>query len=388
MIRKQDEGFDIIIIGGGIVGLSLAYYLAAKSDLRLALLEKDLLAQASTGLSVGGIRQQFSHPVNIRLSQHSLHLLDILRYQLGNQESFLIHQVGYLFLVQSDNVWSTFLENVALQQNLQVPVEVLSPAQIKKQWPFLRTDDLAGGTFCSADGYTDPYQVAMVYARGCRQQKVVILEQTPVEKIEVEAQRVQAVITPQGRLSASLVINAAGAWAGEVAALAGIKLPITPLRRQVFVTHPFRLGQQPLPLIIDFENHFYFREEGLGYLLGLSDPAESPGFKSGIELSLLERLTEIATHRVPTLAQASIARGWSGLYAMTPDENPILGPLPEVEGFWVASGFSGHGFQHAPAVGDILSDLILSGETNFDLGPYRYQRFQNSTSSKGEERTV
>lgn len=388
MISEQNHEFDIIVIGGGIVGLCIAYYLADKSQKRIALLEKDLLAQGSTGLSVGGIRQQFSHPANIRLSQHSLNLLNRLLQQDENRESFKIHQVGYLFLVQDEEVWSTFLSNVSLQQELHVPVEVFTPQQIKKQWPFLRTDDIIGGTFCPKDGYTDPYQVAMAYARGCRQRQVVILEKTPVQKFEIKDQKIQGVVTPQGRFSAPIIVNAAGAWAAEVASLAGIKLPITPLRRQVFVTNPFRLSHQPIPLIIDFERHFYLREEGPAYLLGMSDPDETPGFKSGVEQSFLEKLTDVAIHRVPLLAKASIARGWSGLYAMTPDENPILSPISELEGFWVASGFSGHGFQHAPAVGDILSDLILGKETKFDLSPYQYERFQNSNSLKGEERTV
>jgi sarcosine oxidase subunit beta len=387
MNNRREKTADVVIIGGGIMGLALAYYLSRKSDLRIVLLEKELLAQAATGLSVGGLRQQFSHPANILLSQRSLHLL----HHLFSQESrtpFPFHQVGYLFLVQTTSIWEEFQENVKTQQRFGVPVELLTATEIKKRWPFLFTDDLIGGSFCREDGYTDPYQVAMVYAQACRRQKVIIREKTPATRIAVQAGQVEAVITPQGRWRTPVVINAAGAWAAEVAALAGVNLPIWPVRRQVFVTQPIELFPRPIPLVIDFEEHLYFREEGPGYLLGMSDPDEPPGFREGTDREFLEKLIEKLVHRAPAFTQAAIARGWSGLYAMTPDENALLGPIEEVEGFWVASGFSGHGFQHAAAVADVLSDWLIYGRRDFDLSPFQPDRFRSVNSLKGEKRTV
>ncbi|RLE03645.1 MAG: FAD-binding oxidoreductase [Candidatus Aminicenantes bacterium] len=387
MSSGQEKTADVIIIGGGIMGLALAYYLSQKSRWRIVLLEKQLLAQAATGLSVGGLRQQFSQPANILLSQRSLQLWHQL-FALESQTPFPFHQVGYLFLAQTNSVWEEFQENVETQKQWGVPVELLSAAEIKKRWPFLFTEDLSGGTFCWEDGYTDPYQVAMVYAQACRRQKVIIREKTPATGIVVENSQVKAVMTPEACLWTPVVINAAGAWAGQVAALAGLHLPIWPVRRQVFVTQPVELFPRPIPLIIDFEEHLYFREEGPAYLLGMSDPDEPPGFREGTEREFLEKLIEKLVHRAPAFAQAAIARGWSGLYAMTPDENALIGPVEEVEGFWVASGFSGHGFQHAAAVADLLSDWLIYGHCDFDLGPFRPNRFLSSTSLKGEKRTV
>jgi sarcosine oxidase subunit beta len=297
------------------------------------------------------------------------------------------HRVGYLFLARKRRTWQEFQANVRLQREHGVPVDLLNPAEIAGRWPFLHTEDLRGGTYCAEDGYADPYSWAMAFAKTSRRLGVRIEENTPVLSIRTEGGRVQGVLTPQGSLWAPIVINAAGPWAGEVAAMAGLRIPVKPFRRQVYVTRRFGLLPDSIPLIIDQDTLFYFRREGGGVMLGMTDADEPSSFHTHVDRAFLERLIETATQRAPALAQAEILRGWGGLYAITPDENPIIGRLGDLEGFWGAVGFSGHGFQHGPAVGRILSDLILRGQTDFDCSPFVYDRFSGPLGP-GEQRTV
>ncbi len=376
---------QVAIIGGGIMGASAAYHLARRGCTDVVVLEKDLLAQASTGLSAGGFRQQFSHPSNIRLSQEAVRVFERFEEDFGVDMDF--RQVGYLFLAQSDGVWQEFLDNAELQRQHNVPVEVLSPDEIKYRWPYLEVDDLCGGTFCAEDGYADPYMAAMGFANTARRLGVRIEEQTRVTAIQVDAGRVRGVETTRGPISTETVVDVAGPWGGQVAQMAGFDLPVKPYRRQVFVTQAFEAIPKPVPMILDIEPAFYFRGEGPGILMGMSDPDEPSSFNLNVDYSFLERVIDKAILRAPILEEAEILRGWGGLYAVTPDDNPIIGALPGIEGLFCAIGFSGHGFQQAPTVGRILSELILDGETDFDLSPFVHDRFGRVTG-KAETRVV
>jgi len=367
------------------VGAATAYHLARRGCTDVVILEKDLLAQASTGLSAGGIRQQFSHPANIRLSQEAVRVFERFEEELGVDVEF--HQVGYLFLAQSEEVWQEFLANVEVQRRHQVPVEALSPGEIQQRWPYLNVEDLRGGTFCAEDGYADPYMAATGFAQAARRLGVRIEEQTRVTAILTQEGRILGVETTRGRIAAPAVVNVAGPWGGQVAQMAGVDLPVKPYRRQVFVTQAFEPIAKPVPMILDIEPAFYFRGEGPGVLMGMSDPDEPSSFHTNVDYRFMERVIDAAIHRAPLLEEAEILRGWGGLYAITPDDNPIIGPLPGLEGFYCAIGFSGHGFQQAPAVGRILSQLILDGQTDMDLSPFAHDRFEGRTG-KAETRVV
>lgn len=380
-----EKNADIIIIGGGIMGISTAYFLAKNNRLEILLLEQDLLAQASTGLSVGGIRQQFSHPANILLSQETLRFLLSFPAEFGIAPD--LHQTGYLFLATQPATWKDFAASFAIQQRFNVPVEMLSPSEIKARWPFLRADDLQGGTFCSEDGYTDPYFIAKTMADAARKSGVKIHERTKVHAIHSTNGRISGVSTSQGDISAPIVVNAAGPWGGEVAAMAGLKIPVKPYRRQVFISREFSALRDPVPLIIDQDALFYFRKEGPGILMGKSDPHEPSSFNTHTDRSFLEQVILAALHRAPLLEQAEILRGWGGLYAVTPDENPVIEKAAEPEGYFCAIGFSGHGFQHGPAVGRILSDMIVEKDPRFDLSPFSGRRFARK-AQRAEKRVV
>jgi sarcosine oxidase subunit beta len=376
---------DVVIIGGGIVGASTAFHLAEQGQKNVVLCERDLLAQASTGLCVGGIRQQFSHPANILLSQEVVRLFERFEEEFGVDIQF--RQAGYIFLAQHSDTWEDVKTSVQIQHKYGVPVELLPPEEIKSRWAHLEVNDLAGGTFCPEDGYADPYLVAMAFANAARQLGVHIREQTHVTAISVEHGRIRGVSTTQGPISAPIIVNTAGAWGGEVARMAGLKIPVEPYRRQVFATKAFDLIPRPVPMVIDLDSLFYFRGEDPNIILGMSDREETPSFNTHVDRAFLERVIEAAVYRAPVLEKAEILRGWGGLYAITPDENPIIGAIPEIEGFLCAVGFSGHGFQHGPAVGRILAELICKGQTDFDLTPFAHDRF-GKIRGKSERRAI
>jgi len=381
--RRKTAG--VVIVGGGIMGTSAAYYLAKRGASDVVLVEKDLLVQATTGLSVGGIRQQFSHPANIRLSQHSLRVFKNFKAEFGVDIYF--RAAGYLFLAQKETTWNDFLSSVDTQRQMNVPVEVLSPEEIKHRWPYLRVDDLKGGTFGPEDGYADPYLVAMGFADQARRLGVHMEEKTEVTGIRVKNGRVEGVETSGGSISTPVVVDVAGPWGGEVARMAGINIPVKPFRRQVFATSPFDAIPKPVPMVIDQDVTFYFRGEEPNILMGMSDPDEPSSFHTHVDRDFMERVTEAAVFRAPILEKAEIIRGWGGLYTITPDDNPVIGAIPAVEGFICAIGFSGHGFQHGPAMGLILSELILDGHTEFDLKPFAYDRF-GDIKKEGEKKVV
>lgn len=367
------------------MGISTAFHLARRGQKDIVLLEKELLAQASTGLCVGGIRQQFSHPANILLSQETVRLFERFKDEFNVDINF--RQVGYLFLAQKEETWNDFLSSLETQRQYNVPVDLLSPEEIKTRWPFLEVQDLKGGTFGPKDGYADPYSVAIALANAARKLGVRIFEKTKVTGIQIKSDRIAGIETTKGNISVPVVVNAAGPWGGEVAKMAKMIFPVKPYRRQVFMTKAFDAIPTPIPLILDLDSLSYFRGEHPGLLMGMSDPDEPSSFNTNVDWNFLERVTEAVIHRAPVLERAKILRGWGGLYTITPDENPIIGEFSETEGFYCTIGFSGHGFQHGPSVGRILSELILDGQTQFDLSPFSHDRF-DKIKEKGEKRVL
>ncbi len=380
------EKANVVIIGGGVMGTSTAYHLAKQGCQDVVLVEKKQLASGSTGLSAGGIRLQFSSEANVRISLESIQTFERFAEEFEAEIDFRQH--GYLFLAAEPGDWAEFQANVAIQQRLGVPVRLLSPEEIHDMAPYLHLDDVVGGTFCPRDGYADPYSVTMGFAKQARRLGVRICEETEALDIKVSGGKVRAVVTSEGEIATPLVVNVAGPWAAQVGRLAGLELPVVPYRRQVFVTAPFDELPKQIPMIIDFALSFYFRREGASVLMGMTDHEEPPSFNTNFDLEFLVKVADKAAHRAPVLDRADFMRGWGGLYAITPDDNPIIGQdIGGVEGFYGAVGFSGHGFMQSPAVGRILADLITSGQTDFDLSPFRLERFE-AEAAIGEKRVI
>ncbi len=364
---------DIVIIGGGIIGTSIAYHLAEKGAGKVVLLERGMLGEGSTARCAGGIRAQFSTEINIRFSLQSLETWNRFEDIFGVPLDF--RQVGYLFLATTPDEVAIFRVNAELQRSFGVPVELLSADEIATRWPFLRTDDLAGGTFCATDGYAGPYEALTGFVKGARRAGVRIYEGTEAQAIVTERERIGGVATSQGDIYCPVVVNAAGPRAASVGAMAGVEIPVQPYRRQIFFTAPFPYIPDSIPLVIDFHRGWYFRREVKGLLVsGPKD--EHPSFSTGVDYSVIGEVAEHAVYRVPPLEKAQITHGMAGSYEISPDNHAILGEAPHLKGFFLANGFSGHGFQHSPAVGKVMAELILGETPSIDISALSLDRFR------------
>lgn len=357
---------DVVIIGGGVIGIGTAYFLAKLGGKDIVVLEREaMLGLGSTGKCAGGIRQQFSSEVNVRLAMESVRFFENFQTELDADPEF--RQRGYLFLATTPADAASFRQNVALQRGLGLQVDILTAQQVKDVVPALNVDDVLLATYCPTDGYADPHGVLQGLAKGARRLGVEICLDTAATSIELSQGRVSAVVTNKGRIATRVVVACAGPWLASVGRMVGIDLPVLPYRRQIFVTNPFSAIPDPLPMVIDFSPSFYFRKEGPGILMGMTDDAEPTSFNTHASWDFLTQVVEKAIQRAPVLEQAGFMDGWGGLYEVTPDDNPILGPLPEVEGFFCAGGFSGHGFMLGPATGRAMAQLILHGHSDVDI---------------------
>ncbi|MCA1640892.1 MAG: FAD-binding oxidoreductase [Acidobacteria bacterium] len=372
------ETADVVIIGGGIVGSSVAYHLAERGCTNVLVVEREAhQGKGSTGKSMGGVRAQFSTPVNILMSLHSIDFFSKFDEVVGHPADYRPH--GYLFAATTEQHLEYLKANRERQIALGVKnVSLVTRQEIEEIVPQLRTDDVLGGTFCPTDGFVDPHSVMMGFMLRARARGARLWLGAQVTGIETEGGRVAAVVTSRGRVETRAVVNAAGAWASGVAALAGAELPVEPLRRQLVPTEPFDALPQRFPMVIDMSTGFHFRREGRGILLAWNDPAETPGFKTEFDASFVEKILTRAASRVPVLAEAQVnaRRAWAGLYEMTPDHHAIIGESPTVGGLYFANGFSGHGVMHSPATGRIASELILDGRASLlDASALGVERF-------------
>jgi glycine/D-amino acid oxidase-like deaminating enzyme len=360
------ETADVVIIGSGIVGSSVAYHLTQQGCTNVLVIEREAhQGKGSTGKSMGGVRAQFSTPVNIRMSKYSIDFFSKFDEVVGHPADYRAH--GYLFCATNEKHLAYLKGNRERQNALGVTnVEWVSPDDIVKMVPQLRVDDVLGGTFCPTDGFVDPHSVMMGFMLNAREKGARLWLETEVTGIEVDGRSIAGVQTTRGFVSTRVVVNAAGAWAARVAAMAGADLPVEPLRRQLVPTEPFDQLPQRFPMVIDMSTGFHFRREGKGILLAWNDPEETPGFKTDFDESFVEKILTRAASRVPVLAEAGVnpRRAWAGLYEMTPDHHAIIGPASNVEGLYFVNGFSGHGVMHSPASGKIGADLILHGRSD------------------------
>jgi sarcosine oxidase subunit beta len=370
--------FDVVIIGGGIVGSSIAYHLAESGCSNVLIVERNEKQEmGSTGKSMGGVRAQFSTAVNIRMSLYSIDTFSRFEELTGNTADYRAN--GYLFAATNERHLATLEANRERQvANGVKNVELLTREDISNIAPQLVVDDIVGGTFCPTDGFVDPYSVLRGFATRARQLGVTLWLNTEVTGVETENGAVSAVVTAKGKVSTRAVVNAAGAWAAQVAAMAGIDLPVSPLKRQIVTTQPFDALSHKLPMIIDMSTGFHFRPEGTRFLMAWPDPDETEGYKTAFDPDFIEKVLTLAVRRVPAFADVEVNPNqcWAGLYEMTPDHHAIIGPVRRLNGFFLANGFSGHGVMHAPATGRVISDLILHGNTDvLDPTPLRYERF-------------
>ncbi len=374
----MSETADVVIIGGGIVGSSIAYHLAEAGSTDVLIIEREeQQGMGSTAKSAGGVRAQFATPVNIQMSLYSIAFFARFEEVTGHTAGYKPH--GYLFLATSQPQLDYLKANRETQMKLGLNnVDLLTADDVKHMVPFARTADIVGGSFCQTDGFVDPYSVMRGFMLRARERGVRVWLETEVTGISVEAGRVTGVETSKGRVSTRAVVNAAGPWAAAAARMAGVELPVEPLRRQIVKTEAFSKLPARLPMIINMSNGFHFRREGESFLLAWPDKEETFGFKTNFDYDFVEKILTRAVDRVPIFAEAEVnpRRCWAGMYEVTPDHHAIIGRAPSVDGLYFANGFSGHGVMHSPATGRIVSELILHGEPRaIDAAPLGVERF-------------
>ncbi len=357
---------DVVIIGGGIVGSSIAFHLTAAGCNDVLVIERETAqGKGSTGKSMGGVRAQFSTPVNIQMSLYSIPFYADFEERLGHPSGY--RPQGYLFCATEEKHMAYLRTNHAKQVAMGLKaVRLISGDDIRHMFPQLRGDDIVGGSFCATDGFVDPYSAMIGMMTWASDHGAKLWKNAEVTGIQRDTQGIAGVETTKGTVSTRKVVNCAGAWAAGIAKMAGVDLPVEPLRRMLVPTEPFDQFPHSAPMIIDMSNGFHFRPEGLGFLLAWNDPEETPGYKTDFDPAFIEKILTRAAERVPVFENLAVnpKRAWAGLYEMTPDHHPILGPVQDLPGFFLANGFSGHGVMHAPATGKILSDLILAGKTD------------------------
>ena len=357
------------------MGASIAYHLARRGCTNVVVLERgEMFGLGSTGLNAGGVRHQFATAVNIELSKLSIGMME--RFPAEMDQAVGLRRCGYLFLLDNDADLAQFRANVALQNRLGVPSRLVDLAEIAALAPEIDLTGIVGGTWCAADGLVDPNGLLQGYVSQARRLGAVLRTSSGADGITVSGGRVRGVSVAGETIVAPRVVIAAGPWSAAVGAMAGVELPIQPVRRQIAVTSAIPSLRADFPFVIDFSRALYFHREGDGILTGMSNRDEPPGFDTRVDEDWRLQHIERAIERMPLLADAEISAEWAGLYEVTPDDQPILGAVPEVDGLFVCAGFSGHGLMHGPAAGLLMAEEILDGRAStIDIDALRIARF-------------
>jgi sarcosine oxidase subunit beta len=371
---------EILIIGGGVVGASIAYHLAERGSKDIFILEREeKQGLGSTGKATGGVRTQFETEINIRMSLHSLDFFARFKDLTGVECGY--EPRGYLFLATDDKQLEYLKNNAARQRSLGLTeVEIVDTKNIAAMVEGLNVSDVVGGSYCSRDGFIDPLAVMAGFTKKASERGTEILTGIEVLNIRTENGKVLGVETSRGRISAEKVVCCPGAWVKDIAATASVDLPVTPLRRQIIWAKSEKELSAGLPMVIDLSDGFHFRpakDSRHELLFAWPDPGETSSYNTSFDPSFIEKVIPKARHRAPFLADAEIGleKCRAGLYEMTPDHHAILGGC-EVEGLYFASGFSGHGVMHSPATGRALAEIILDGTAGFlDVSSLSLDRF-------------
>jgi sarcosine oxidase, subunit beta len=388
MSMELPEHASVVVIGGGVIGASIAFHLAESGVSDVLLLEKDELASGSTCKAAGGVRASFSNAANIAIGLRGLDVYS--RFAQDHDQEIDFSRDGYLYTLSDQTNVDIFTESVALQNSHGVPSRMVTPEEAKKISPLISTEGMLAASWSPHDGKATPESVVMGYAATARRHGARIIRHCAVSDIDSSSGTITAVVTECGRIATNTVVCAAGAWSRSIGDMVGVTIPVTPVRRQIAFTEPVaELPETSPSLTIDFPSNFYFHPEGKGLLLGWSDPNEPDGFNLKFELEdWLLGLGAIAETRAPAVLEYGISTGWAGLYEMTPDRNQINDRSTKVEGLFIATGYSGHGFLMGPATGEIVRDLYHGKEPGYDISSFALDRFARADIAAGETNIV
>jgi len=372
---------DVVIIGGGVNGCSLAYNLVKKGLDDVVVVEKNYLSSGATGACGAGIRQQWSTRENASLAIQSVKIFEQLSRELNQDIEF--RQGGYLIAVHDEKEMKQAEKNVSMQRSLGLKVEILKPEEITDIVPILDVHGMKaiGATFCPTDGHANPFRTTFAYADAARNLGAEINTHTMVVNLKASKKTIQGVITDKGTIRTNIVVNAAGIDSKTIAEMVQVKLPLTPFRKEIMATE--RL--QPLfeAMVISFRDGIYFSQQKEGQIVGgIPIPEEKGGYKTMPTFSFLQHMSQTLTRYAPLLKHVNLLRHWTGFYDVTPDARPILGEVKEIKGFIQCNGFSGHGFMISPMVSRLLTNLIVEGETSDVLESLALKRFKGKNIEK------
>ena len=352
---------EVVVIGGGVVGCAISYELAKRGVKDIVLLERKYLTSGATGRCGAGVRQQWGTEMNLRLSIGSVRRFETLREELRYDKDIEFIQSGYFMPAYTEKQVNQFKKNIELQRKFGLKVDFLTPDEAKKVVPIVNLSGLLGATFHDKDGHCNPFHVTYAYAEAAKRMGVEINTFTEVLGIRTIFDKVEGVITNKGKIDCNIIVNAAGGWSQVIGQMAGVKIPTYSERHQILVTEPI----EPLfkPMVMSFYHNFYTQQEPNGsILMGFGDPTEPKDFNQGHTFKFLINVTKVVTDVLPPLKKARLLRQWSGLYNISPDKTPIISEAPDLKGFYMACGFSGHGFMIAPMTATLIAQMIC-GET-------------------------
>ncbi|AEG60524.1 NAD(P)/FAD-dependent oxidoreductase [Desulforamulus ruminis] len=366
---------DYVVIGGGVIGCSIAYNLARKGARKIVLIEKKYLTSGATGRCGAGLRMQFGTETNCLLAKKSIEIYEHLEEELDYQGSIELKQGGYLLLAYTEKMVEQFHKNLGVQHQLGIPSRWVTPEESKEIVPHLNTQGLLGATFCQKDGHCNPFKTTDAYAKAASRLGVEIMTYTEVTRLLSRDGKITGVETDKGVIESPVVILCAGSYSKDLAATIGIDLPLTPERHQILVTEPVEMMQEPM--VMSFYHGLYCQQVPHGsFVMGLGDPNEPKEYNQNSSWQFLHEMAAKVTFLLPPLANLRVVRQWAGLYDLTPDRQQILGSVPGIEGFHLAAGFSGHGFMIAPMTGRLMAEYILGEETSLPISMFDFSRFE------------
>ncbi|MFQ5793549.1 MAG: NAD(P)/FAD-dependent oxidoreductase [Candidatus Bipolaricaulia bacterium] len=381
---------DVVIIGGGVMGASIAFNLAERGVINIALLEKDALASGSTGKSSAIIRTHYSHEVTAKMALNSLKEFQDFADRVGGTADFV--KTGFVVIVSKNDI-KNLEENVQMQREIGINTQVISAEELKEFQPYLSTDDFATAAFEPDSGYADPAATTYSYARRAQDLGAKIYQGTPAISIQLRSDKVNSVTTPQGSIASPIVVNAAGPWSAMLAEPVGVELPFVVSRAQVAnIQRPPEFAERYHPVYADFIHSIYLKpEEGQQTIVGsisaeeAEDRVQDPdNYKDSVDEAFKVEVTEKVCQRFPAFRSGLFKGGWAGLYTISPDWHPVIDQVGP-EGFYCVSGFSGHGFKLAPAIGDMVAELIIDGRSSdINASFFSASRFADARPIKGK----
>ncbi len=378
---------NIVIVGAGISGVSIAYNLAKKGVKDIVVFDDNYLSGGATGRCGAGIRQQWGTKNNCILAKKSVEFFEIAQEELQYPRDIEFKQEGYLVIATTKEEDLQFVKNVKLQNSLGIPAVVLTPKEAAKIVPHLNLDIVTSATFCPTDGHLNPFTVTDAYYLAAKRLGVKFFYQEKVLNIIVKDNKIIKVITENYEVITNKVVNAAGGYSKEIGDMVGIDIPVYSENHEILVTEPIEKIQGPM--VISFSLNIYCQQVPHGsFIMGRSDPNMPQGYNVDASWHFLDEMAKTAVNLLPPIGDLRVIRQWGGLYNLSPDRQPIISDVKELPGFYLACGFSGHGFMFAPMTGLLLSEIILGEKTTVDTTDLHIDRFKNSDFKDYEKSVV